>query len=403
MKRRMRVCRRYRMLLAAGVLVALSGCLAPEKTGAAGGSVVSLPVEVIAVTTVPADFQIDDVPFGGISGIDRNPETGDWFLISDDRSEYGPARFYLADIPVDDAGIGQIRFRRMVPVQTPSGGLFPPRGTGTESADGESIRYDPRTGELWWSSEGDAAAGAGPSIRRMSQEGVWLGTQALPSMLEVDSRARTGPRPNLSFEGMDWHSDGEDYWLAMEAPLAQDGPLASSRDGALVRISLLSRDGAIRRQRAYLTERVPQHAANRLADNGISEILDLGDGRHLLVLERAGVQREGGGFSFTFRTQLYCTSMDGGEDTSGLATLAGHDVRPAPKRLVLDLAGLAQVPPANFEGMAWGPRLKDGRATLLLVSDNNFDPAEHTTFLLLATPHPADPAWDSHCPGGLPR
>jgi hypothetical protein len=34
--------------------------------------------------------------------------------------------------------------------------------------------------------------------------------------------------------------------------------------------------------------------------------------------------------------------------------------------------------------MTFGPRLPDGRATLLLVSDDNFSPAQRTWFLLFA-------------------
>ena len=38
----------------------------------------------------------------------------------------------------------------------------------------------------------------------------------------------------------------------------------------------------------------------------------------------------------------------------------------------------------NFEGFAFGPRLPDGRATLLLVSDDNFHASQRTWFLRFA-------------------
>jgi hypothetical protein len=34
--------------------------------------------------------------------------------------------------------------------------------------------------------------------------------------------------------------------------------------------------------------------------------------------------------------------------------------------------------------MSWGPPLPDGRRVLLLVSDNNFNPAEVTQFIALS-------------------
>jgi hypothetical protein len=53
------------------------------------------------------------------------------------------------------------------------------------------------------------------------------------------------------------------------------------------------------------------------------------------------------------------------------------------KELLLDLdaPGIAL---DNMEGMAFGPDLADGRRTLVLVSDNNFAPAQFTQFLLFA-------------------
>ncbi|CAN5865599.1 hypothetical protein BH18ACI5_BH18ACI5_00990 [soil metagenome] len=38
----------------------------------------------------------------------------------------------------------------------------------------------------------------------------------------------------------------------------------------------------------------------------------------------------------------------------------------------------------NFEGMAWGPSLPDGRRQLLIVSDDNFSARQLTAFLSFA-------------------
>ena len=48
------------------------------------------------------------------------------------------------------------------------------------------------------------------------------------------------------------------------------------------------------------------------------------------------------------------------------------------------LVGLNTIPLDNVEGMAFGPDLGDGRRSLVLVSDNNFAPAQFTQFLLFA-------------------
>jgi 3-phytase len=53
------------------------------------------------------------------------------------------------------------------------------------------------------------------------------------------------------------------------------------------------------------------------------------------------------------------------------------------KTLVLDLDVLG-IPLDNVEGMAFGPKLRGGKRTLLLVSDNNFAATQFTQFLLFA-------------------
>ena len=53
------------------------------------------------------------------------------------------------------------------------------------------------------------------------------------------------------------------------------------------------------------------------------------------------------------------------------------------RRLVLNLDDLG-IPLDNVEGITVGPRLPDGRSSLVLVSDNNFAASQFTQFLLFA-------------------
>ena len=43
----------------------------------------------------------------------------------------------------------------------------------------------------------------------------------------------------------------------------------------------------------------------------------------------------------------------------------------------------AGLPADNWEGLAWGPRLADGRVVLVLVSDDNFNPLQRSWVSLL--------------------
>ncbi len=68
-----------------------------------------------------------------------------------------------------------------------------------------------------------------------------------------------------------------------------------------------------------------------------------------------------------------------------MPALAGHldGVRTAGKRLLLDLADLG-IPLANVEGITFGPTLRDGRRTVVLVSDNNVAAGQFTQLLAFA-------------------
>ena len=88
---------------------------------------------------------------------------------------------------------------------------------------------------------------------------------------------------------------------------------------------------------------------------------------------------------------MYRVSLIGATDVSPLESLKGHpEIVAVTKTLLTDLSeveGLSrELAPTldNFEGLAFGPRLPDGRASLLVVSDDNFSEAQRTWFLLFA-------------------
>jgi hypothetical protein len=68
-------------------------------------------------------------------------------------------------------------------------------------------------------------------------------------------------------------------------------------------------------------------------------------------------------------------------------SLAGLRFRPLSKRLILNLdtlpeLGSSRLPKIdNIEGVSFGPTLPNGHRSLVLVSDNNFNPDQITQFL----------------------
>lgn len=309
--------------------------------------------------------------FGGISGIDRDAR-GRWYMISDDRSEHAPARFYVARL-LPRNGMPVLRVLSVHSLRDARGQTFARDRSQGEVADGEAIRADGRM--LIWASEG--GGGFGPSVRRMTRDGRYLSQIALPGHFAFDSAGLRGPRPNASIEGLSFAADGA-LWLSLEAPLIEDGPAAGLGRPALTRLTRIGADGAVN-QFAYRLDPIRFANGGRRADNGISEILAL-DAHRLLVLERSGIEQPDG--SFAYHTRLYVADMRSGEDVVSQRPLPAN-VRPVTKTLLLDFDTVPGPPLTNIEGMAWAPHGGDAQGRLLLITDSNFDADQPTTLVTL--------------------
>lgn len=328
----------------------------------------ALALKLLASFEVPQGLAVDGAPFGGISGVDYDRRSGAWLMISDDRSDKAPARFFAGRLDAQGLTV-----TRQVPLRREDGSTFPSTASAVgERADAEALRIDPLSGDLLWTTEGDAARGFDPALRRMDREGAAKGTIPTPF------RFSQGARPNLTLEGLSFSPNGRWLWLAMEAPLVQDGPVSTVGAGGLTRITRLDRQGKVTAQYAYRLDPI-QAAPARRGDNGISEILAL-DANRLLVLERSGVEDAKGRFAYHCR--LYVVDVRRARDVTGRERL-DDNVRPLSKRLLANFDRLKNVPTSNLEAMAWGPS-REGRRTLVLMSDDNFDPAAPTRILVFA-------------------
>ncbi len=192
-------------------------------------------------------------------------------------------------------------------------------------------------------------------------------------MFRVDQGQEIGPRRNFAFEGLSFAPDGNSIWVATESALFQDGPLATPGAGTVTRITHLDRDGKVLGQFAYPLDPIQAMPAGKGGgDNGVAEFLALDD-RRALVLERSGVEGADGIWKLYIR--IYAIDTTGATDIAAVPSLAGASYRPVVKRLVIDLAKTPDLGPIdNIEGMSWGPLLSDGKRSLVLVSDNNFNP-----------------------------
>ena len=344
---------------------------------------------LLGETIVPHKLDYQGTTVGGLSGIDRDPCTGEYVLISDDRSYLQPARFYTATIPIRPDGVGPVEFTGTHPFQQPDGAHYPPptRNDG-KAVDPEEIRIDPQTCQYWWAQEGNRPKTPvapdpviQPSVRKADSTGRHLGEHPLPPNHEITMEER-GPRRNLVVEAITFDQSGSVFTSAVEGPLIQDGPEPTTEHGALARVTSQTRDGEVLGQFAYPLEPVftaPKPGSPWAPDTGVPAILaHPDDPTRFLVLERTYVDGAG------FKVRLFDATTRGATDIQRTSSLVDQQVRPMHKRLIADLHDLQLSTVDNLEGMTWGPRLPTGEPTLILASDDNFHPQEVTQIIALA-------------------
>lgn len=353
-------------------------------------------VRLLGERIVPAG-QFQGTTVGGLSGIDREPRTGGYVLVSDDRSDKQPARFYTARIDVTENGLGEVRLTGTHPFLRPDGTTYPPLastdGTAATSLtrwrsaiDPEDIRVDPWTGDYVWSQEGerivqpDRQVLIDPSIQVARRDGSFVRKLPLPPNERMSAQEQ-GPRQNQALEALTFAGGGMLVVSALEGALLQDGPEATPTSGATSRITVQSRgSGRVLAQYAYRQEPVfaNPNPPGAFANNGVTAILAANpvDPTKYLVLERSFVTGVGN------KVRLFEIDLRGATNIASAGSVDG--AVPVRKRLVADLADVGLSTVDNVEGMTWGPTLRTGERTLLLVSDDNFAPSQVTQVIALA-------------------
>lgn len=356
-------------------------------TAAIPGAEASTDFEYLGQWRLPHGMTIDGTVVGGLSGISYSPDRDLFYTISDDKSEHGPVRFYGVQLKLSDNGIedGQIVGTHLLLDET--GRPFRPGevapGKPGLSPDAEGIAVDGPRQRLYWTSEGsivDSTDGRWgdvlqPWIRIAGLDGKHQGEIPLPAGSTFSMDRTGGPKPNGVLEGLSLTPDGRFLFTAMEQPLYQDGPNADEDRAALIRITKFDvESNKLVAQYAYQVER----AAPRTGLNGVSDILALSESS-LLIVERAANLPE------AVAVKVYRADVGPATDVAATPSLDGLAVTPMAKSMAIDLnANREIVPLDNIEGITLGPVLPDGRQSVVLVSDDNFQPFEVTQFLAFA-------------------
>ena len=306
---------------------------------------------------------------GGLSALTYDRRRDVYYgLVDNGPDTTSEARFYTLRLPTKGDATGEPQILDVTTLRDASGQPFT-----ASDFDGEGLTLT-HNGDLLVSSETE------PSIRRFSIDGKLLEELPVPQPFWV-APAGEATR-NQTFESLSLSPNNRSLFTAVEGPLGPDGRTA---DGSgRIRILRYEDRGA--------GGFVPAQEFYYLADPGLGvvDIVALSE-KELLVMER-GFQA---GVGNTIR--IYRVSLDGATDISGVNSLTSSNVEPLQKELLVDLAscppsgataapGAVQAKPLldNFEAIALGPVLPDGRQSLVLVSDDNFSSGQTTRVIVLA-------------------
>ena len=363
------------LALLASLAVALAVAAAPA--GAVSERAHQPSLQFIGQAVIPSGTTFAGTTVGGLSSITYDSSRNVYYVLSDDQSQINPARFYTVGIDVGSSfDASDVHFDAVTTLQQPGGGPYPVGGLDPE---GLALTKDR---ELILTSEGNTNTLLAPFVRRYDLAGDYLADLPVPGYYLPTADHSSGIRFNLAFESAGVPPNGRFVFTATENALFQDGPAATPTNGSPSRILRYDlQTSRLDREYLYNTDPIfqPPVPPTNFAVNGIVELLPFNN-EHLLSMERSfsvGVPGTGN------EIKLYSVALPGATNVLGVPGLAGLDVRPAQKTLLFDLGSLG-IPLDNVEGMTLGPKLPDGRQSLVLVSDNNFAASQFTQFLLFA-------------------
>jgi len=364
----------------------ISACSSLKKTSVKTVSATISSLKFLDEYDLPYNLQYKNTTVGGLSSIDYDAQNDVYYLISDDRSEINPSRFYTAKIRLDLNEINSVKMVAVTTLRQENGQPYPDLKKHTkQTVDPEAMRFNPKTHQLVWSSEGERIVKQGdtvlidPSVNTVFTDGKLSSTLALPEILKMHA-TESGPRRNGVLEGLAFADNYKTLYVNLEEPLYQDGPRADLTDvNPLIRIFKF--DWKTKKniaQYAYKLEPVayPAKPENGFKVNGIPDILAVNKNQ-LLVTERSfSTGRDG------CVIKVFLADLNGADNIISNPSLINN---PPPhlvsKKLLLNMDDL-KIYIDNVEGATFGPTLPNGHQSIIFVADNNFSKTEKTQFFL---------------------
>jgi hypothetical protein len=371
------------LFFALGIVIA-AGCSSTRKTtgNTVGGDTRQL--RFINEYVYPNDVQMKGTTIGGLSGIDYDKGRDLYYMICDDPSSKGPARFYTAKLLISNRGIDSVVFTDVTIILDPLGNPYPDiTKDRVHSADLEAMRYDPAGDILIRSSEGQRYMRDGkqelqnPDIVIMDRSGRYKDSFALPLNMHIQLNEK-GPRHNSVFEGLTFGDDNS-VFVSVEDAIYEDGRSAATGD-TTAWTRLIKFDRKTRKQLAqyaYQVDAVPYIPvpAGAFKINGISDILYIGNDKFIVVERAYSTGRAPSDI------RVYVADMKNAEDISTIELAKQPVQKPLTKKLLIDMDKLGLFI-NNIEGVTLGPVLPNGNRSLVFVADDNFAAGQKSQFLL---------------------
>jgi hypothetical protein len=339
----------------------------------------SYSLRLIGNYTIKTKTMFEGEEFGGISAIDQSPDGRFWALSDERGGGHGRPRFYSLTIDLDGEAIHQVTIDKLVYLKNEHGETLP---MDKPTIDPEGLRVN-ANGNLYISSEGNWNKNISemyqPLIAEFKTDGSFIRLIKTPAQFDYVDNTTSGGRNNKLFESIALAQNGT-LFTANEDALIEDGQTSSTHSGSVVRIVKFDREGhnAIA-EYAYQLPAIPfEHRKNEKypAGNGLVELLALSE-TELIAVERAYAD----GVGNTIRLVKTFIESDT-TDIKDLKSLLNASYKPLTRELLLEMAIEYQgIKIDNIEGVTFGPKLKNGNQTLILVSDNNFEETQTTQFL----------------------
>lgn len=281
------------------------------------------------------------------------------YAIVDDKDEVDGFKLLTLDI---DSVNGKVRHASL---QEPEG-MVRRRADGVKTnRDCEGVAYFNDNNTIFVSGEEEQR------VLEYSLDGVPTGRElAIPSIMQRDKIVT-----NLGFEALTYNVTQQRFWTTTESTLPADGKQASAKNRDVHNhLRFVSFDTSLQPRESYVYEMDLPKATNTKATSihGVPSLIALDDGR-LIVMEREGCfpRKEYGSW---VQIKLYMvnpkTETPVSLDTPMSAVAQDTYMK---KKLICSFITrlrLGKMNLSNYEGMCLGPKLADGRQTLILIADS---------------------------------